>query len=158
MLKLVYIFTDGSCLGNPGPGGYSVLLCYKKHKKFLNAGFYLTTNNRMELMGTIIALESLKQSCEVHIATDSQYVKKGIENWIYKWKKYGWKNKKKQPIKNIDLWIRLYKTLKPHQIHWKWIKGHSNHMENIICDKLARLSANNPSFKDTGYRKITSII
>ncbi|MCW5196485.1 ribonuclease HI [Buchnera aphidicola (Pemphigus obesinymphae)] len=151
MLKLVYVFTDGSCLGNPGPGGYGILFRYKKHKKILHAGFYLTTNNRMELMAIIIALESLKQSCQVHIVTDSQYVKKGVETWIHQWKKQGWKNKKKQPIKNIDLWTRLYNILHQHQIYWKWIKGHSNHIENTFCDKLAHISANNPRFQDTGY-------
>jgi len=152
MSKLVYIFTDGSCLGNPGPGGYSIIFRYKTYKKILNAGFYLTTNNRMELMGTIIALESLKQTCTVHIATDSQYVQKGIVTWIHQWKKHNWKTKKKQPVKNIDLWIRLYSILHQHQIYWKWIKGHSKHVENKLCDKLARISASSPRFQDTGYK------
>ncbi|WP_343192351.1 ribonuclease HI [Buchnera aphidicola (Formosaphis micheliae)] len=151
MLKLVNIFTDGSCLGNPGPGGYSIMLCYKRHKKILNAGFYFTTNNRMELMGIIIALELLKKSCIVYITTDSQYVQKGILIWIHEWKKYSWKNKKGKPVKNIDLWIRLDNILKKHYVYWKWIKSHSNHKENTICDKLARISAYHPHSKDYGY-------
>lgn len=151
MLKKVQIFTDGSCLGNPGPGGYSTILQYKSKEKRISAGYYLTTNNRMELMGAIVGLESLNEKCIVDIITDSQYVHLGITQWFKMWKNNGWKTKKSNKVKNIDLWNRLYVILKKHKVNWNWIKGHSGNKKNIICDELAKKAANFPQFKDEEY-------
>ncbi|HAI07066.1 MAG TPA: ribonuclease HI, partial [Pantoea sp.] len=107
MRKQVEIFTDGSCLGNPGPGGYGAILRYGQHEKTFSAGYHLTTNNRMELMAAIVSLEALKQPCDVVLSTDSQYVRQGITSWIHNWKKRGWKTADKKPVKNVDLWQRL---------------------------------------------------
>ncbi|ACS86616.1 MULTISPECIES: ribonuclease HI [Musicola] len=152
MLKQVEIFTDGSCLGNPGPGGYGALLRYKQHEKTLSGGYRLTTNNRMELMAAIAALETLTTECEVTLSTDSQYVRQGITQWIHNWKKRGWKTTEKKPVKNADLWQRLDTAVQRHHLHWKWIKGHSGHPENERCDVLAKQAANNPTQEDTGYQ------
>ncbi|REL26716.1 ribonuclease HI [Thalassotalea euphylliae] len=141
MQKHVYIYTDGSCLGNPGPGGYGALLIYKAHKKELSQGYQQTTNNRMELLAPIKALESLKESCKVTITTDSQYVRQGITNWIHNWLKNNWKTASKQPVKNVDLWKQLHAEVQRHEIEWKWVKGHSGHPENERCDELARTAA-----------------
>ncbi len=152
MGKQVEIFTDGSCLGNPGPGGYAAILRYQQREKALSAGFHLTTNNRMELMAAIVALETLTQPCEVALCTDSQYVRQGITRWIHNWKARGWKTADKKPVKNIDLWQRLDEALSHHQIQWLWVKGHAGHAENERCDELARAAANNPAFDDVGYQ------
>ena len=138
MRKQVEIFTDGSCLGNPGPGGYGAILRYRQHEKLFSAGYHLTTNNRMELMAAIVALEALTQPCEVVISTDSQYVRQGITSWIHNWKKRGWKT--------ADA------ALSTHQIQWEWVKGHAGHPENERCDELARSAASNPSLDDIGYQ------
>lgn len=151
MLKKIQIFTDGSCLGNPGPGGYSAILRYKSKEKHISAGYYFTTNNRMELMGAIIGLESLNERCIVNITTDSKYVLSGITQWCKSWEKNGWKTKKLNKVKNIDLWNRLYKIFNQHQVSWNWIKGHSKHNINILCDKLAKKAANSPSLEDKVY-------
>ncbi|AWH90534.1 ribonuclease HI [Buchnera aphidicola (Melanaphis sacchari)] len=151
MLKLIKIFTDGSCLGNPGPGGYATILRYKSFEKILTSGFFLTTNNRMELMGVISGLESIKQSCSIKITTDSQYVKQGVTKWIDKWKKDQWKTSKKKLIKNIDLWLRINFFLNKHCIEWLWVRGHVGHLENERCDKIARQSAQNPLLNDFFY-------
>ncbi|ALD15202.1 ribonuclease H [Buchnera aphidicola (Aphis glycines)] len=151
MLKLVKIFTDGSCLGNPGSGGYATMLRYKKIEKMLTSGFFLTTNNRMELMGVISGLELLKQSCIVEIFTDSRYVQYGITKWIQKWKQQKWERNNKKLIKNIDLWMRINGLLKKHCITWFWIKAHNGHTENELCDKIARQSAQNPFIQDKFY-------
>ncbi|WP_367670613.1 ribonuclease HI [Sodalis-like secondary symbiont of Drepanosiphum platanoidis] len=151
MYKKIDIFTDGSCLGNPGPGGCGSILRYKKHEKILSSGYYKSTNNRMELLSVIISLETLKCSCDILIRTDSQYVKNGITKWIYLWKKNSWMNKKKIKIKNFDLWKRLDIAIKPHNLNWIWIKGHSGNIENDRCDKIARFAALNPFLEDTGY-------
>lgn len=151
MLKTVKMFTDGSCLGNPGSGGYSTILRYKLHEKILTSGFYLTTNNRMELMAVISGLEFLNESCIVEITTDSLYVKNGIVDWMPLWKKKEWKNTKKKLIKNIDLWLRINDALKNHIVTWLWIKAHIGHKENERCDMIARQSARNPSIKDIYY-------
>ncbi|CAL4321913.1 Ribonuclease HI [Buchnera aphidicola (Hyalopterus amygdali)] len=153
MTKLVEIFSDGSCLGNPGAGGYCTILRYKLHKKILTAGFFFTTNNRMELMGVISGLETLKKSCIIKITTDSQYVKKGITDWIYTWEKQRWQTKKKKLVKNIDLWLRIHSLIKIHDITWVWVKAHFGHIENEMCDKIARKSAQNPLFQDIFYEK-----
>ena len=152
MLKQVEIFTDGSCLGNPGPGGYGAILRYRGREKTFAEGCNLTTNNRMELMAAIVALEALKEPCEVVLSTDSQYVRQGITQWIHNWKKRGWKTADKKPVKNVDLWKRLDAALGPHQIKWEWVKGHAGHPENERCDELARAAAMSPTQDDVGYQ------
>ncbi|AWH89707.1 ribonuclease HI [Limnobaculum parvum] len=151
MLKQVEIFTDGSCLGNPGPGGYGAILRYKQHEKTLSAGYFLTTNNRMELLAAITALESLTASCQVSLSTDSQYVRQGIMSWIHNWKKRGWKTADKKPVKNVDLWQRLDQAIIRHNVEWHWVKGHAGHEENERCDQLARTAAEQPTLTDEGY-------
>ncbi|WP_017445086.1 ribonuclease HI [Gayadomonas joobiniege] len=152
-MKQVEIFTDGSCLGNPGPGGYGAVLKYKGVQKTLNQGYRLTTNNRMELLAAIVALETLKQACQVELTTDSQYVKNGINQWLSNWKKRNWKTADKKPVKNVDLWQRLDKACQPHKINWHWVKGHSGHPENELCDQLARTAATSQTLiEDTGYQ------
>ncbi|MGI5309405.1 ribonuclease HI [Rheinheimera sp. WS51] len=141
MSKTVTIFTDGSCLGNPGAGGYAAVLIYKQHRKELSGGFRLTTNNRMELLAAIIALESLTKPCDVELTTDSQYVRLGIMQWLAGWKRNKWLTSQKKPVKNQDLWQRLDKATSQHTINWHWVKGHSGHPENERCDELARAAA-----------------
>ncbi|MGF1733313.1 ribonuclease HI [Photobacterium kasasachensis] len=152
MTKQVEIFTDGSCLGNPGPGGYGTVMRYKQHEKELSGGFHMTTNNRMELLAAIIGLSSLKESCQVDLTTDSQYVRQGITQWIHNWKKRGWKTADKKPVKNADLWQRLDTETQRHQVSWHWVKGHAGHPENERCDDLARAAAESPTQDDTGYK------
>ena len=153
MQKSVEIYTDGSCLGNPGPGGYGVLMRYGKHEKTLSQGYQTTTNNRMELLAAIVALESLSRPCDIVLTTDSQYVKQGIESWLANWKKRGWRTASKQPVKNVDLWQRLDEACQRHNIDWRWVKGHSGHKENDIVDELARNAATSTSLlEDTGYQ------
>ena len=150
--KEVAIFTDGSCLGNPGPGGYGAILSYRGKRKELSAGFTLTTNNRMELLAAIIALETLKRPCQVELTTDSQYVRQGILFWLKGWKAKNWKTANKKPVKNKDLWQRLDAACQRHQIEWKWVKGHSGHPENERCDELARTAAESDALTvDEGY-------
>lgn len=136
-MKLVEIFTDGACKGNPGPGGWGALLRYGENVKELFGGEENTTNNRMELMAAIVALETLNRPCEIVVTTDSQYVRQGITEWLEGWKKRGWKNSAKKPVKNADLWQRLDAATQPHKIEWKWVKGHSGHPENEKADQLA---------------------
>ncbi len=152
MTKQVEIFTDGSCLGNPGPGGYGVVMRYKQHEKHLNNGYQLTTNNRMELLAAIKGLAELKESCQVDLTTDSQYVRQGITQWIHNWKKRGWKTADKKPVKNADLWQQLEKETERHTVEWHWVKGHTGHPENEKCDELARAAAENPTLIDHGYQ------
>lgn len=133
----VEAFTDGACRGNPGPGGWGILLRYKDREKQLYGGESHTTNNRMELLAAIIALETLTRTCHVRLTTDSQYVKKGITEWITQWKQRGWKRSNKEPVKNEDLWQRLDRATQRHQVEWLWIKGHNGHPENEIADQLA---------------------
>ena len=149
MAKKIEIFTDGSCLGNPGPGGYAAILKYKQTEKILSKGYYKTTNNRMELLAAIVALELLKEACEVQLYSDSQYLRNGITNWIHGWKKNGWKTANKQPVKNVDLWQRLDELVKSHHIEWIWVKGHAGHIENERCDIIAKTQAESPSLHDT---------
>lgn len=152
-MKQLSIFTDGSCLGNPGPGGYGVVMKYNAHTKELSDGFLLTTNNRMELLAPIIALEALKVPCNIVLTSDSQYMKQGITQWIHGWKRKNWMTSTKQPVKNVDLWKRLDIASQPHKIDWRWVKGHSGHTENERCDILARTAAEaKPSQKDLGYQ------
>ncbi|VGM96310.1 Ribonuclease HI [uncultured Avibacterium sp.] len=153
MLKHIEIFTDGSCLGNPGTGGIGVLLRYKQHEKQISKGYFKTTNNRMELRAVIEALASLKEPCQVILHSDSQYMKNGITKWIFNWKKNNWKSSTGKPVKNQDLWLLLDNETQRHQIHWQWVKGHSGHRENEICDQLAKQGAENPTLEDVGYER-----
>jgi len=137
VVEVVEVFTDGACRGNPGPGGWGVILRCKGQEKELFGGEPETTNNRMELMAAIMALESLNRSCEVALTTDSKYVLQGITEWIVGWKKRGWKNSAKQPVKNVDLWQRLDEVNSKHQVKWHWVRGHSGHDENERADALA---------------------
>jgi len=135
--KHVEIFTDGACRGNPGPGGWGVLLRYNEHVKYLKGAEQLTTNNRMELTAAIQGLSALKDSCLIDLTTDSQYVKHGVEQWMINWKKNNWRNANKKPVKNQDLWMELDALVNKHQITWHWVKGHSGHEENEMADQLA---------------------
>ncbi len=152
MLKQVEIFTDGSCLGNPGPGGYGAILRYKQVEKTLSMGYQMTTNNRMELMATIVALEALTMPCVVILSTDSQYVRQGITRWIIHWRQQNWKTSNKRLVKNVDLWQHLDLVIQNHTITWKWVKGHSGNTDNERCDILARAAARNPVKEDIGYQ------
>ena len=136
-MKPVEIFTDGACKGNPGPGGWGAVLRYGDKEKHLYGGEKETTNNRMELLAAIEALAALKRSCPVILTTDSQYVRKGITEWIAGWRKNGWKTAAKKPVKNADLWQRLDELSALHQVDWRWVKGHSGHAENELADELA---------------------
>jgi ribonuclease HI len=133
----VEAWTDGACRGNPGPGGWGVLLRYKGNEKTLYGAERETTNNRMELMAAIQALESLTRQCKVQLTTDSQYVQKGITEWLPNWKRRGWKTAAKKPVKNVDLWQRLDKAVAEHDVEWHWVRGHSGHPENEQADALA---------------------
>ena len=134
----VIVHTDGACSGNPGPGGWGAILEYNGTRKELSGGEANTTNNRMELMGAISALEALKRPAAVEMHVDSNYVKDGITKWIHGWKKNGWKTADKKPVKNAELWQRLDKALGTHQISWHWVKGHAGHDDNERADELAR--------------------
>ena len=152
-MKNVAVYTDGSCLGNPGPGGYGVVMVFNKHRKELSKGFTLTTNNRMELLAAVAGLESLTEECEVTLTTDSQYVKNGINQWIHNWKRNGWRTADKKPVKNADLWQLLDQAVSRHKVDWKWVKGHSGHPENERCDDLARSAAESSDLvADQGYK------
>lgn len=135
--KLVELFTDGACRGNPGPGGWGVVLRYGDHEKMLYGGDRHTTNNRMELTAAIEGLAALKQPCRVDLTTDSQYVRQGITQWLAGWKAKGWKTAARSPVKNQDLWQLLDAAAARHEIHWHWVKGHSGHRENELADALA---------------------
>ncbi|AJA44628.1 ribonuclease HI [Frischella perrara] len=151
MLKKIEIFTDGSCLGNPGPGGYAAILRYKQNERILSEGYYRTTNNRMELLAAIVALEAVKEKCYITLYSDSQYLRNGIMSWIFNWKKNGWKTSQKKTVKNADLWRRLDNVATVHQIDWHWVKGHAGHEENERCDVIAKEAANSPSKTDEGF-------
>ncbi|MGD1880519.1 MAG: ribonuclease HI [Kiloniellaceae bacterium] len=134
----VEIFTDGACSGNPGPGGWGAVLRYGDAEKDLHGGEKATTNNRMEMMAAIVALETLKRPSSVDLHTDSTYLRDGITKWIHGWKRNGWKTAAKKPVKNVDLWQRLELALERHDVRWHWVKGHSGHPENERADALAR--------------------
>ena len=131
------IYTDGACKGNPGPGGWGALLQFDGREKELCGGEPDTTNNRMELTAVIRALEALKRPCEIDLYTDSQYVQKGISEWIASWKRRGWKTADKKPVKNVDLWLELDRLAGGHRIRWNWVRGHAGHAENERADQLA---------------------
>ncbi len=134
----VEIFTDGACSGNPGPGGWGAILRYKGREREISGGESETTNNRMELMAAIAALEALKRTSRARLHTDSTYLKDGITKWIHAWKRRGWKTADKKPVKNQDLWQRLESALSDHEVEWVWVKGHDGHAENERADELAR--------------------
>ena len=134
----VIIHTDGACSGNPGPGGWGAILTSGQHEKELKGGEGHTTNNRMELMGAIAALEALKMPSTVELHTDSQYVQQGISKWIHGWKRNGWRTADKKPVKNMDLWQRLDVAMARHNVKWQWVKGHAGHAYNERADQLAR--------------------
>jgi ribonuclease HI len=136
--EAVQIYTDGACSGNPGPGGWGAILIWGDHRKELKGGEQLTTNNRMELMAAIAALEAMKKSVSADLFTDSVYVRNGITSWIHGWKRNGWRTADKKPVKNVELWQRLELALASHQVRWHWVKGHAGHPENERADELSR--------------------
>ena len=136
--KVVEIFTDGACSGNPGPGGWGAILRYDGREKELKGGEPLTTNNRMELMAAIAALEALNRDCKVEFYTDSIYVRDGVSKWIHGWRRNGWRTADKKPVKNVELWQRLDQAMARHDVTWHWVRGHAGHDENERADLLAR--------------------
>ena len=158
ILLHVDIFSDGSSRGNPGPGGYGSVLRFVDtkgglHEKELSEGFECTTNNRMELLGAIVALEALNRPCRVDLYSDSQYLVNAFnKNWVEGWQRRGWKNAQKQPVKNPDLWTRLLAAMEPHEVTFHWVKGHAGHPENERCDALATAAADGADLKpDCGF-------
>jgi len=148
-MKKITIYTDGACSGNPGPGGYGVILKYNSHEKELSGGFRRTTNNRMELMGAIAGLQVLKEPCEVTIVTDSQYLVNAIEKgWVLKWRAMGWMRNKKEKALNPDLWEKLLSVMEKHKVRFHWIRGHNGHPENERCDRLAVNASQLPGLQD----------
>ena len=148
-MKKVQLFSDGACSGNPGPGGYGVILKYNEHEKEFSAGYKSTTNNRMEMMAIIVGLESLKETCQVEIYSDSKYIVDAIkQGWALKWEANNWKRNKKEMAKNIDLWIRLLDLLEKHKVNMNWVKGHAGHPENERCDELAVSAAASSNLLD----------
>jgi len=138
LTPMVLIYTDGACRGNPGPGGWGAILMMGQHRKTLCGGELATTNNRMELMAAIQALEALNKPCRVELHTDSQYVKRGVTEWLHLWKARGWRTMTKGAVKNEDLWRRLDAARARHEVDWRWVKGHAGHEYNEIADELAR--------------------
>ena len=138
MSARVKAYTDGACSGNPGPGGWGAILMFGEHSRELSGGEPLTTNNRMELLAAIMALESLTRPCDIDVHTDSQYLRDGVTSWIHGWKRNGWKTSAKKPVKNDDLWKRLDAARERHNVEWHWVKGHAGHDLNERADELAR--------------------
>lgn len=136
-MKKVTVYTDGACSGNPGPGGWAALLIFGGTEREISGGEKETTNNRMEMMGVLQALKKLKEPCDVTIVTDSQYVLKGMTEWVEGWQRRGWKNAEKKPVKNVDLWLELIAAAKPHKLTWQWVKGHNGDVNNERVDALA---------------------
>lgn len=148
-LKRVEIHTDGACRGNPGPGGFGVVLVSGKHRLELSSGFVRTTNNRMELLAAIVALETLKQPCSVRLWSDSRYLVDAMtKGWLEGWKRKGWVTSNRQPVKNRDLWERLDAAKADHEVEWKWLRGHAGHRENERCDELAVAASNGRQLED----------
>jgi ribonuclease HI len=158
-LKHVNVYTDGACLGNPGPGGYGAILEYNGNERELSSGFRLTTNNRMELLATSIGLEALKEPCEVDLYSDSQYVVNGIEKgWARSWRARGWRKRDNQPALNADLWQRLLDQLERHTVRFHWVRGHAGHPENERVDRLAFAAAKQPDLPpDEAYEATTGL-
>jgi ribonuclease HI len=145
-LKKVQLITDGACIGNPGPGGWACILRYQAHKKEIWGSEPRTTNNRMELTAAIRGLAALKEGCEVEVVTDSEYLKKGITDWIQGWKRKGWMTADKKPVVNQDLWKALDEQAGRHRATWTWTKGHASHADNNRCDELATAAARDQTF------------
>ena len=141
--KVVEIFSDGACSGNPGPGGWGAILRYNTAEKELSGYEPMTTNNRMEMTAVVKALQTLKEPCHVRITTDSQYLKHGITRWIQRWKRNGWMTTGREPVKNRDLWELLDAAVRKHKVEWHWVRGHRGHPENERCDELARMAIRN---------------
>ena len=152
-MKAVTLITDGSCLGNPGRGGWAAILRFGDHSKELWGSEQQTTNNRMELMAVIGGLSSLKEPCQVSVEIDSEYVRNGITKWIHNWKRKGWRTSTKKPVKNVDLWKKLDEAVSRHDMGWKWVKGHAGHADNNRCDELAREAAISQSSSQQGNTK-----
>ena len=142
-MKSVTLVTDGACIGNPGPGGWACLLRYDQRSRELSGSAAHTTNNRMELTAVLEGLSALNEPCEVTIVTDSEYVHKGITEWMEKWRRTGWQTADRKPVKNQDLWKALNEALAPHHVSWRWVKGHASHADNIRADQLANDAARN---------------
>ena len=136
--RVVRLYTDGSCRGNPGPGGWGVLMCWRSRERELTGGEAWTTNNRMELMAAIQGLEALKRGMAIELYTDSRYVQQGITGWIHRWKANGWRTAARKPVKNADLWQRLDQAMARHRVTWQWVRGHAGHPQNERADALAR--------------------
>jgi ribonuclease HI len=154
-MKQVVIHTDGGCKGNPGPGGFGVVMVCGEHRKELSAGYRMTTNNRMELRAAIAALDVLKVPCRVELHSDSKYLIDAItKKWISGWQKRGWKTASNQPVKNQDLWLLLLKAIGSHQVDWRWVKGHAGNLENERCDELANIAVLGKNLQeDVGFEK-----
>jgi ribonuclease HI len=157
-MKRVIIHTDGACKGNPGPGAYGAVLVCGKHRKEISAGYRLTTNNRMELRAAIAALSMLSEPCEVELHSDSKYLIQAItERWLDGWKRRNWTTSDKKAVKNQDLWQALITAMAPHQVDWRWVKGHAGHRENERCDELANIAvAAGALLEDVGFQNRTS--
>ncbi len=152
--KKITVYTDGACSGNPGAGGYGVILMYGAHKREVSAGYTRTTNNRMELLGVITALSLLNESCEVEIYTDSKYVADSVEKgWIFAWQKNGWKKADKKPVQNVDLWSMFLSLYNVHDVTFRWVKGHAENEFNNRCDELAVAASKSPQFEDLGFEE-----
>ncbi len=154
-MKIVDIYTDGACSGNPGEGGYGIVMLYNGNRKEVNKGFKMTTNNRMELLAVIDALSLLKEPCKVRLYSDSKYVVSAIkEGWLIGWIAKNWKNSKKEPVKNVDLWKELIPLIEKHEVEFIWVKGHADNVENERCDELARDAIKNSILNfDEGFDK-----
>lgn len=140
-MQIVQLFTDGACLGNPGPGGWCCIMRMGPHERVLRGGEPQTTNNRMEILAVLEGLRALNKSCRLEIYSDSQYVLKGIDEWLPGWIRKGWINSQKKPVANVDLWKEMHTELEPHQVSVHWVKGHAGHPENERCDKIAKEEA-----------------
>ncbi len=148
-MKRIKLYSDGACSGNPGPGGYGVILKYNEHEKEFFAGYKSTTNNRMEMMAIIVGLESLNETCQVDVYSDSKYIVDAVnQGWALKWEANNWKRNKKEMAKNIDLWVRLLDLLEKHKVTMNWVKGHAGHPENERCDELAVAAAASSNLLD----------
>jgi len=154
-LKHVTVYTDGACIGNPGPGGYGAVLLYQDHRRELSGGFRKTTNNRMEIMAAIVGLEALKEKCKIKLYSDSAYLVKAMsEGWAERWRAHGWMRNKKERALNPDLWERLLQLCEHHEVEFTWIKGHAVSSENVRCDELAMQAAQQSNLPvDDGYEK-----
>jgi len=152
-VKHVTIYTDGACLGNPGPGGYGAILLYQGHRRELSGGYRKTTNNRMEIMAAIVGLEALKEKCKVTLYSDSEYLVKAMSRgWVQRWRANGWKRNKREKVLNPDLWERLLQLCEHHEVQFNWVKGHAGTPENTRCDELAMQAAQQPNLPgDDGY-------